>query len=72
MWALRRTKRSHVLCSSLVGSIIAFFSSRNRLGHCQLIREVCRSEALDRRRGITAELDTMWRDVRRKAHLRWL
>jgi hypothetical protein len=31
MWAARSTKRSHVLCSSLVGSIIAFFSSRNRL-----------------------------------------
>src|SRR5262249_55984440 len=34
--------------------------------------EVCRSEARDRRRGRTAALDAMWRDVRRTAHPRWL
>jgi insertion element IS1 protein InsB len=33
--------------------------------------EICRSEELDRRRGLTAELDEMWSDVRRKAYPRW-
>jgi insertion element IS1 protein InsB len=34
--------------------------------------EVCRSEELDRRRGLTSERDAMWSYVRRKAHPRWL
>jgi transposase-like protein len=34
--------------------------------------EICRSEELDRRRGLTSELDEMWSDVRSKAHPRWL
>jgi insertion element IS1 protein InsB len=34
--------------------------------------EVCRSEELDRRRGLTSELDEMWSYVRSKAHPRWL
>ena len=34
--------------------------------------EICRSEELDRRRGLTSELDDMWSDVRSKAHPRWL
>jgi insertion element IS1 protein InsB len=34
--------------------------------------EMCRAEALDHRRGLTAELDEMWSYVRRKAHPRWL
>ena len=34
--------------------------------------EVCRSEELDRRRGLTSEVDAMWSDVRCKAHPRWL
>ena len=33
--------------------------------------EVCRSEELDRRRGLTSELDEMWSYVRSKAHPRW-
>src|SRR6516164_11351289 len=33
---------------------------------------ICRSEELDRRRGLTSELDEMWSDVRSKAHPRWL
>ena len=32
----------------------------------------CRSEELDRRRGLTSELDEMWSVVRSKAHPRWL
>ena len=32
--------------------------------------EVCRSEELDRRRGLTSELDEMWSYVRSKAHPR--
>jgi insertion element IS1 protein InsB len=34
--------------------------------------EVCRSEELDRRRGLTAELDEMWSYVRSKANPHWL
>jgi len=34
--------------------------------------EMCRSEELDRRRGLTSELDEMWSDVRCKAHPRGL
>ena len=34
--------------------------------------EVCRCEELERRRGLTAELDAMWSDVRCKANPRWL
>ena len=33
--------------------------------------EVCRAEALDRRRGRISELDDMWSDVHSKAHPRW-
>jgi insertion element IS1 protein InsB len=38
----------------------------------QVEMEVCRSEELDRRRGLTSELDAMWSYVRSKAHPRWL
>ena len=34
--------------------------------------EICRSEELDRRRGLTSERDEMWSYVRSKAHPRWL
>ena len=34
--------------------------------------EVCRSEKLDRRRGLTSELDDMWSLVRSQATPRWL
>jgi hypothetical protein len=34
--------------------------------------EVCRSQELERRRGLTSELDDMWRYVQSKAHSRWL
>ena len=34
--------------------------------------EVCRSEALDRRRGLTSELDEMWSYVAKKSQPRWL
>jgi insertion element IS1 protein InsB len=34
--------------------------------------EVCRAEELDRRRGLTSELDEMWSYVRCKANPRWL
>jgi insertion element IS1 protein InsB len=34
--------------------------------------EVCRSAALERRRGLTSELDAMGSDVQSKAHSRWL
>jgi insertion element IS1 protein InsB len=34
--------------------------------------EICRSEELDRRRGLTSELDEMWSYVRCKANPRWL
>ena len=34
--------------------------------------EVCRSEELDRRRRLTAELDERWSYVQSKAHPRWL
>jgi len=34
--------------------------------------EMCRSEALDHRRGLTSELDEMWSYVRSKANPRWL
>ena len=34
--------------------------------------EICRSEELDRRRGLTSELDEMWSYVHSKAHPRWL
>jgi IS1 family transposase len=33
---------------------------------------MCRSEELDRRRGLTSELDEMWSYVRCKANPRWL
>jgi insertion element IS1 protein InsB len=34
--------------------------------------EVCRSEALDRRRGLTSELVEMWLYVAKKSQPRWL
>lgn len=34
--------------------------------------EICRSEELDQRRGLTSELDEMWSFVRCKANPRWL
>jgi IS1 family transposase/transposase-like protein len=34
--------------------------------------EMCRSEELDHRRGLTSELDEMWSFVRSKAYPRWL
>jgi insertion element IS1 protein InsB len=34
--------------------------------------EICRSEELDRRRGLTSELDEMWSYVSKKAEPRWL
>jgi insertion element IS1 protein InsB len=34
--------------------------------------EICRSEELDRWRGLTSELDEMWSFVRSKANPRWL
>src|SRR5215471_8278157 len=34
--------------------------------------EICRSEELDHRRGLTSELDEMWSYVRSKANPRWL
>ena len=34
--------------------------------------EMCRSEALDDRRGLTSELDEMWSFVQSKANPRWL
>ena len=34
--------------------------------------EMCRSEALDYRRGLTSELDEMWSFVQSKAHQRWV
>jgi len=34
--------------------------------------EGCRSEALDRRRGLTSELDEMWSYVTKKSQPRWL
>jgi hypothetical protein len=34
--------------------------------------EVCRSEELDRRRGLTSELDEMWSYVAKKSQPRWL
>ena len=34
--------------------------------------EICRSEELERRRGLTSELDEMWSYVRSKANPRWL
>jgi insertion element IS1 protein InsB len=33
---------------------------------------MCRSEELDRRRGLTSELDEMWSYVHSKVHPRWL
>ena len=38
----------------------------------QVEGEICRSEELDRRRGLTSELDERWSDVRSKANPRWL
>jgi insertion element IS1 protein InsB len=38
----------------------------------QVAVEVCRPEELDRRRGLTSELDKMWSFVRSKANPRWL
>jgi len=38
----------------------------------QVEGEVCRSEALDRRRGLTSELDEMWSYVAKKSQPRWL
>jgi hypothetical protein len=34
--------------------------------------EICRSEELDHRRGLTSELDEMWSYVCSKANPRWL
>ena len=34
--------------------------------------EICRAEELDRRRGLTSELDEMWSYVGKKAEPRWL
>jgi len=34
--------------------------------------EICRSEALERRRGLTSALDEMWSDVAKKSQPRWL
>ena len=34
--------------------------------------EICRAEELDRRRGLTSELDEMWSSVGKKAEPRWL
>jgi insertion element IS1 protein InsB len=34
--------------------------------------EICRAEELERRRGLTAELDEMWSYVGKKANQRWL
>jgi insertion element IS1 protein InsB len=34
--------------------------------------EMCRAEALEQRRGRTAELDERWSEVGQKAHQRWL
>ena len=34
--------------------------------------EICRSEELDQRRGLTSELDEMWSFVQTKANQRWL
>ena len=34
--------------------------------------EICRTEELDRRRGLTSELDEMWSYVGKKAEPRWL
>jgi insertion element IS1 protein InsB len=34
--------------------------------------EICRSEELDQRRGLTSELDEMWAYVAKKANPRWL
>jgi insertion element IS1 protein InsB len=34
--------------------------------------EICRSEELDQRRGLTSELDEMWAYVTRKSNPRWL
>src|SRR5262249_27935774 len=43
-----------------------------RLHPEQIEVEICRSEELDRRRGLTSELDEMWSFVRSKANPRWL
>jgi insertion element IS1 protein InsB len=37
-----------------------------------VIVELCRSEELERRRGLTSELDELWNDVGSKANPRWL
>jgi insertion element IS1 protein InsB len=37
-----------------------------------VIVEICRSEELERRRGLTSELDEMWSSVGKKADPRWL
>jgi len=37
-----------------------------------VIVEMCRSEELERRRGLTSELDEMWSYVGKKAEPRWL
>src|SRR5215217_6275477 len=37
-----------------------------------IVVEMCRSEALDHRRGLTSELDEMWSYMRSKANPRWL
>jgi IS1 transposase len=34
--------------------------------------EICRAEELDRRRGLTSELDEMWSYVAKKSQPRWL
>ena len=38
----------------------------------QVTGEICRSDALDQRRGLTSERDAMWSYVRSKANPRWL
>src|SRR5262249_41407160 len=38
----------------------------------QVTVEICRSEELDQRRGLTSELDEMWSYVRSKVNPRWL
>jgi insertion element IS1 protein InsB len=42
------------------------------LNPTQLEVEICRSEELDQRRGVTSELDEMWSYVHDKANPRWL
>jgi insertion element IS1 protein InsB len=43
-----------------------------RLPPAQVEVEICRAEELDRRRGLTSELDEMWSYVGKTAEPRWL